>query len=76
MKRLPEELYKMVILHENAVFGCKLVLDKEGISSIPRAISIKNQLLYLPWRYEGIKIFWVDLLLASKFELGWEEGVE
>lgn len=73
MKRLPEELYKMVTLHENAISGCKVVLDKEGVSSIPRAISTKNQLLYLPWGCEGLKILWVNLLLASKFELGWEE---
>lgn len=48
-------------------------MDREGIFSIPRAIGTKNQLLHPPWRYEGITILWVDLCLASGFELGWEE---
>ena len=53
--------------------ACKVVLDREGIFSIPRAISTENQLLHSSWRYEGIIIIWVDLRLASGFELGWEE---
>lgn len=47
-KHLSEELYKMVTCWKCCGIGWKLVLDREGIFSIPKAISTENQLLHLP----------------------------
>lgn len=71
MKCLSEELYEMVCPHEN-VLELAANWSWIGRESLPFQ-ELQRSYLCIPWRYGVITILWVDLPLASHFELGWEE---